>query len=152
MKKIILSTTLMLALVCSCSKSKTEQPQASEPVAQDTIKPAHAEQAKETKADSLKTAKITPELAYEGINNYCHKEFDWSPAKENPSIMYVAMGDETETEYKVIFRSYTGSFTYFYVNKKTGKTRIEEFVPALDITQESGTLNLFDYVKKEIRL
>ena len=140
---------VMLAIVSSCSKSKTEQPQASEPVAQDTVKSAHAEQAKEIKADSVKTAKITPELAYEGINNYCHKEFDWSPAKENPSIMYVAMGDETETEYKVIFRSYTGSFTYFYVNKKSGKTRMEEFVPALDITQEAGTLNLFDYVKKE---
>ena len=148
MKKILFSMAIMLAIVSSCSKSKTEQPQASEPVAQDTIKPANAEQAKVVKADSVKTAKITPELAYEGINNYCHKEFDWSPAEENPSIMYVAMGDETETEYKVIFRSYTGSFTYFYVNKKTGKTRIEEFVPALDITQESGTLNLFDYVKK----
>ena len=46
-------------------------------------------------------------------------------------------------------RTATGSFTYFYVNKNTGKTRIEEFVPALDITQESGTLNLFDYVKKK---
>ena len=148
MMKILFSMAVMLAIVSSCNKSKTEQPQASESVAQDTIKSAHAEQAKETKADSLKTAKITSELAYEGINNYCHKEFDWSPAEENPSIMYVAMGDETETEYKVIFRSYTGSFTYFYVNKNTGKTRIEEFVPALDITQESGTLNLFDYVKK----
>ena len=140
---------VMLAIVSSCNKSKTEQSQASEPVAQDTIKSANAEQAKVAKADSVKTAKITPELAYEGINNYCHKEFDWSPAKENPSIMYVAMGDETETEYKVIFRSYTGSFTYFYVNKKSGKTRMEEFVPALDITQESGTLNLFDYVKRK---
>jgi hypothetical protein len=149
MKKILFSMAVMLAIVSSCNKSKTEQSQASEPVAQDTIKSANAKQAKETKADSLKTAKITPELAYEGINNYCHKEFDWSPAKENPSIMYVAMGDETETEYKVIFRSYTGSFTYFYVNKKSGKTRMEEFVPALDITQKSGTLNLFDYVKKE---
>ena len=150
MKNILFSMAVMLAIVSSCNKSKTTQPQASEPVAQDTIKSAHAEQAKVAKADSLKTAKITPELAYEGINNYCHKEFDWSPAKENPSIMYVAMGDETETEYKVIFRSYTGSFTYFYVNKKSGKTRMEEFVPALDITQEAGTLNLFDYVKKAI--
>ena len=149
MKKILFSMAVMLAIVSSCNKNKAEQPQASEPVAQDIIKSANAEQAKETKADSVKTAKITPKLAYEGINNYCHKEFDWSPAEENPSIMYVAMGDETEAEYKVIFRSYTGSFTYFYVNKKTGKTRIEEFVPALDITQESGTLNLFDYVKKE---
>ena len=150
MKKILFSMAVMLAIVSSCNKSKTEQPQASEPVAQDTIKPAHAEQAKVAKANSVKIAKITPELAYEGINNYCHKEFDWSPAEENPSIMYVAMGDETETEYKVIFRSYTGSLTYFYVNKKSGKTRMEEFVPVLDITQEAGTLNLFDYVKKAI--
>ena len=121
MKKIITSLTLMLLLVCSCNKNKVEQAQAPE---------------------------ITPELAYEGVNNYCHKEFDWSPAKDNPSIMYVAMGDETETEYKVIFRSYTGSLTYFYVNKKSGKTRMEEFVPALDITQEAGSINLFDYVKE----
>ena len=92
---------------------------------------------------------ITAEMAYEGINNYCHSNYDWSVAEENPSMMYVAMGDETETEYKVIFRSYTGAFTYFYVNKANGTTRMVEYVPALDIESEAGTINLSDYLDKK---
>ena len=47
-------------------------------------------------------------MAYEGVNNYCHSEYDWSVAKENPSIMCVEMGEETDSAYQVIFRSYTG--------------------------------------------
>lgn len=93
--------------------------------------------------------KITKEMAYNGINNYCHQNFDWSIAKENPDIMFVEMGEETDTEYQVTFRSYTGSLTYFYVNKSDGKTRIVEYVPALDIKEESGTISLFDYLDKK---
>lgn len=95
------------------------------------------------------SSNITAEMAYEGINNYCHSNYDWSVAEENPSMMYVAMGDETETEYKVIFRSYTGAFTYFYVNKSNGTTRMVEYVPALDIESEAGTINLSDYLDKK---
>ena len=42
--------------------------------------------------DSTDTEKrrITAEMAYEGVNNYCHREYDWSVAKDNPSMMYVA--------------------------------------------------------------
>ena len=93
--------------------------------------------------------KITKEMAYNGINNYCHQNFDWSIAKENPDIISVEIGEETDTEYQVTFRSYTGSLTYFYVNKSDGKTRIVEYVPALDIKEESGTINLFDYLDKK---
>ena len=92
--------------------------------------------------------KITAELAYEGVNNYCREEFDWGPAEEDPDIMYVELGEETETEYQVIFRSYTGAFDYFYVNKEDGTTRIVTYVPALDKTEENGTINLFDYLEK----
>ena len=92
-------------------------------------------------------SKVTKEMAYDGINNYCHQNFDWSIAKENPDIMSVEMGEEIDTEYQVIFRSYTGSLTYFYVNKSDGKTRIVEYVPALDIREESGTINIFDYLE-----
>ena len=52
-------------------------------------------------------------MAYEGVNNYCHKEYDWSVAEDNPSIMYVEKGESSDTEYQIIFRSYTGSFVYF---------------------------------------
>ena len=98
--------------------------------------------------DANAKGKITKEMVYNGINNYCHQNFDWSIAKENPDIMSVEMGEETDTEYQVTFRSYTGSLTYFYVNKSDGKTRIVEYVPALNIKEESGTINLFDYLDK----
>ena len=94
-----------------------------------------------------KTDRISAQMAYEGVSNYCHSEFDWSPAQENPSIMYVVLADSTDTEYKVVFRSYTGALTYFHVDKESGSTRMVEFVPALNIENEAGSINLRDYLK-----
>ena len=94
-------------------------------------------------------SEITAEMAYEGVSNYCHSAYDWSVTKENPSIMYVQMGEETDSAYQVVFRSYTGAFVNFYVNKTSGTTRMEEYVPTLDVRNEAGTINLFDYLKKE---
>ena len=91
---------------------------------------------------------ITADMAYQGVNNYCHSAYDWSVAEENPSMMSLTMGEETETEYQVIFRSYTGAIVYFYVDKTTGTTRIVEHVPTLDVKNEAGTINLFDYIEK----
>jgi len=93
-------------------------------------------------------SEITAELAYEGVNNYCHKEYDWSVAEENPDIMYVQMGEETDSTYQVIFRSYTGAFVHFYVDKTSGTTRIVEKVPSLNVEEEAGTINLFDYFEQ----
>jgi len=90
---------------------------------------------------------ISKEMAYEGVYNYCHSMYDWSIAKDNPDIMYLKMGEETESEYQVIFRSYTGSFVYFYVDKLSGITRLIEYVPNLDIKEEAGTVNLYDYLE-----
>ena len=101
--------------------------------------------------DTLRT--ITKEMAFEGVNNYCHKEYDWSVAKEedevNPDIMYVQMGEETDSAYQVVFRSYTGAFVYFYVDKNTGTTRMVEKVPSLNIEEDAGTIELFDYLGKQ---
>ena len=63
-------------------------------------------------ANSTKS-EITAEMAYEGVCNYCHSTYDWSIAKENPSIMYVQMGEETDSAYQVVFRSYTGALVNF---------------------------------------
>ena len=93
-------------------------------------------------------SEITAEMAYEGVSNYCHSAYDWSIAKENPSIMYVQMGEETDSAYQVVFRSYTGAFVNFYVDKTSGATRMEEYVPNLDIKEDAGTINLFDYLDK----
>ena len=94
-------------------------------------------------------SEITAEMAYEGVSNYCHSAYDWSVAKENPSIMYVQMGEETDSAYQVVFRSYTGAFVNFYVNKTSGTTRMEEYVPTLDVRNEAGIIDLFDYLEKE---
>lgn len=90
---------------------------------------------------------ITAEMAYEGVSNYCHSTYDWSVAESNPSIMNVEMGEETDSTYQVIFRSYTGAFVNFYVDKTNGTTRMEEYVPSLDVKSDAGTIELFDYLK-----
>ena len=88
-------------------------------------------------------------MAYEGVSNYCHSAYDWSLAEANPSMMYVEMGEESETEYQVVFRSYTGAKVYFHVDKKSGTTRIVEHAPVIDVEEETGTINLYDYLKKD---
>ena len=93
-------------------------------------------------------SEITAEMAYEGVSNYCHSAYDWSIAKENPSIMYVQMGEETDSAFQVVFRSYTGTFVHFYVNKASGTTRMEEYVPTLDVKSDAGTINIYDYLDK----
>ena len=67
----------------------------------------------------------------------------------NPSIMYVQMGEETDSAYQVVFRSYTGAFVNFYVDKTSGTTRMEEYVPTLDVKSDAGTIDIFDYLEKE---
>ena len=133
MKQLVISSLFIALLLCSCNNGKTTE-----------------SQVENTQTLELKeSAKITAEMAYEGVNNYCHSEYDWSVAKDNPSMMYVKMGEETDAEYQVEFRSYTGAFVYFYVDKTSGATRMVEYVPNLDVKNEVGTINLFDYLKKE---
>ena len=120
MKHIAFSFILTALLFCSCGSKSTKESQ----------------------------SKITAEMALEGVNNYCHSAYDWSIAKDNPDIMYVQMGEETDSAYQVVFRSYTGAFVNFYVNKKSGTTRMEEYVPTLDVRNEAGTIDIFDYIKK----
>ena len=89
---------------------------------------------------------ISAEMALEGVSNYCHSAYDWSVAEDNPSIMGIEMGEETDSAYQVVFRSYTGAVVNFYVDKASGSTRMVENVPALEIEEETGTINLFDYL------
>ena len=67
----------------------------------------------------------------------------------NPDIMYLTMGEETDSTYQVVFRSYTGAFVHFYVNKTSGTTRMVEKVPSLNVEEDAGTIELFDYLEKQ---
>ena len=132
MLKFIAFTFVFLVLfLCSCRNNKADATQSSDAQTEDTLKT------------------ITADMAYKGINNYCHSAYDWSVAKDNPDIMYLTVGEETDSTYQVIFRSYTGAFVHFYVNKTSGTTRMVEKVPSLNVEEEAGTIELFDYLEKQ---
>ena len=131
MKYIAFTFVFVALLLCSCNNNKVNEAQSTDVQTEDTLRT------------------ITKEMAFEGVNNYCHKEYDWSVAKDNPDIMYVQMGKETDSAYQVVFRSYTGAFVNFYVNKTSGTTRMEEYVPTLDIRNEAGSIDIFDYLEQK---
>ena len=130
MKYIAFTFFFVALLLCSCNNNKVNDTQSTDLQTEDTLRT------------------ITEEMAYEGVNNYCHKEYDWSVAKDNPDIMFVQMGEETDSAYQVVFRSYTGAFVHFYVDKTSGTTRIVEKVPSLSVEEETGNIELFDYLGK----
>ena len=131
MKYIAFIFIFVALFLCSCNNIKVNDTQSTDLQTEDTLRT------------------ITEEMAYEGVNNYCHKEYDWSVAKDNPDIMFVQMGEETDSAYQVVFRSYTGAFVNFYVNKTSGTTRMEEYVPTLDIRNEAGGIDIFDYLEQK---
>ena len=118
---ITLSIVLVTLLLCSCGSKGTNGSQ----------------------------SEITADMAFEGVNNYCHQEYDWSVAKDNPDIMNLTMGEETDSTYQVVFRSYTGALVHFYVNKTSGTTRMVEEVPNLNVEEDAGTFELLDYLEKQ---
>ena len=130
MKYIAFTFVFVALLLCSCNNNKVNDTQSTDVQTEDTLRT------------------ITEEMAFEGVNNYCHKEYDWSVAKDNPDIMFVQMGEETDSAYQVVFRSYTGAFVHFYVDKTSGTTKMVEKVPSLNVEEEAGTINLFDYLEK----
>ena len=121
----------LVLFLCSCRNNKADVAQFSDVQTEDTLRT------------------ITADMAYEGVNNYCHSAYDWSVAKDNPDIMYVQMGEETDSVYQVVFRSYTGAFVHFYVNKTSGTTRMVEKVPSLNVEEDAGTIELFAYLEKK---
>ena len=131
MKYIAFIFIFVALFLCSCNNIKVNDTQSTDLQTEDTLRT------------------ITEEMAYEGVNNYCHKEYDWSVAKDNPDIMNLTMGEETDSTYQVVFRSYTGAFVHFYVNKTSGTTRMEEYVPTLDIRNEAGSIDIFDYLEQK---
>ena len=139
MKSIIFPFVFVALLLCSCHNSKTNQ--ANDPDSQTEMQNSQSANPSE--------GKITAEMAYEGVNNYCHKEYDWSVAEENPDIMYLTMGEESDSAFQVVFRSYTGAFVHFYVDKTSGTTRMVEKVPSLDVEEDAGTIELFDYLEEK---
>lgn len=93
----------------------------------------------------VESGEFTEEMAYEGIKKYCNETYGYT---ENSSSMYIEIGDGTDDEYQMRFRSYTGAYVYFYIDKSTGVARMVETVPDLNVEEEVGTINVYDYLNK----
>ena len=91
---------------------------------------------------------VSKDAAYEGVSRYCERELGMGMTAEGYSVN-LETGEETDSEYQLIFHSYTGALTYFYVDKASGATRMTEYVPSLDSASEAGTFSLFDYLGPE---
>ncbi len=138
MKKIFFATTTLAIalLMVGCSNTNEE--------IKNIPKPSDNSEVAIVEPSTVET-QLTDETAYEAIQNYCNEKYGYTPAS---SSMYLVKEDETDNEYQIKFRSYTGAFVYFYVEKETGVTRMVEKVPDLDIEEEAGTINVFDYLNK----
>jgi len=137
MKYTVVPFVLSALLLCACGESHTKRVSDTDSAAEypEALVATHG--------------KITAEMAYQGVSNYCHTAYDWSVAEDQPDLMYIQMGEETDDAYQVVFRSYTGALVHFYVDKTDGHTSLVESVPSLGIEEDAGAFELFDYLGKE---
>ena len=64
------------------------------------------------------------------IERFCREQNpDLNNMSQDEYSFYWELTSETEQEYVVTYCSYTGSFTYFHVNKATGEVTTMEYVP-----------------------
>ena len=144
---LLLALLMAVSMLAGCDSrnegTNTQQPEENtQPPEESAQQPSEAET-----ADSP-VLPVTEEAAYEGVQSYCERAFGWDGKAEEGSA-WLAMGTGTDSEYQVIFRSYTGALVYFYVEKASGNTRVVEYVPALNTEHEAGSFNLFDPPEKE---
>ena len=144
MKKLlcmIIAVFIVFAMLPGCGSDNVpaDEPEGQED--QGTV-PSENEEPDEPK-DVIPETKVTEEMAIEGVGNYCRREYGWRDGEDGS---YLSQGEETDSEYLVVFRSYTGSIVNFFVEKADGFTRITEYVPALNTETEAGSFDLFDYL------
>ena len=94
--------------------------------------------------------KLSDVQALSAIQNYC---FTVNPALkdsvsegEYPTYWEVVSSDEREIV--VLFRSYTGALTRYYIDRETGEAYVTEFVPGITPEEQrtEESLNVRDYL------
>ncbi len=98
---------------------------------------------------SIKT--LTQEQALSAIKNYCYNNNpDLKDMEESDEYtIYWDVSTNDENEIVVLYRSYTGAETRYYINPASGETYVTELVPGI-IDEEERTeevLNAWDYYK-----
>lgn len=83
------------------------------------------------------------------IERFCREQNpDLYNMSQDEYYFYWDLTEETEQEYVVTYRSYTGSFTYFHVNRGTGNVTTMEYVPGITDGEVPGAeeFQIWDYI------
>lgn len=143
----LLSVMLITAL-CGCGR-KSEAAEPAEPAAGEVIVSTPVPEAS-PEAESEKEEKLSDEQAMSAIENYCYSV---NPdleriVNEEEFPVYWAISSSEENETVVLFRSYTGAQTRYYINRITGETYVTEFVPGIMLEEErtDESFNARDYL------
>ncbi len=92
---------------------------------------------------------LTDEQAVNAVRNYCLSANpdlkDIAEAGEYPVYWEISSSDDKEIV--VVFRSYTGSLNYYYIDRTSGDTYVTEFVPGITAEEEKTdeSFNVKDY-------
>ena len=93
---------------------------------------------------------ITSEQALSAVQKYCYTV--------NPDLeaivdsgeypVYWDVSSVDKNEIVVLFRSYTGALTRYYIDPKSGDTYVTEFMPGISANEErtGESLNVRDYL------
>ena len=162
-KKVIIPVLLCVAaLMTACGEKKssdtsslfegidaeTQSQQAEETNQEPSDTPA--EEAVQTETTAANTDVLTEDQAYAAVINY-NKAIGSGIDGEINSEGYSEYWDVSTNEdgkIVVLYRSYTGAQTYYYVDKTSGETYVTELVPGvIDEEQETGEkFNARDYL------
>ena len=78
MKNIAIASVLMVVLFCTSCRNSTNMTPNAKTESLDSLQNGQSDGSGSIVA---KKSGITAEMAYKGVNNYCHKEYDWSACK-----------------------------------------------------------------------
>ena len=88
---------------------------------------------------------------FRGEDPHCMLIEDLAYYQQHPEERLVfeqSQQHSSERPHEQFIDVYTGALVYFYVDKVSGTTKMVEHVPALNIENEAGTIELVDYLRK----
>lgn len=100
-------------------------------------------------SNSQSSKELDRDQALAAIERFCREQNpDLNNMSQDEYSFYWELTSETEQEYVVTYRSYTGSFTYFHVNKATGEVTTMEYVPGITDGEVPGAeeFQIWDYI------
>ena len=100
-------------------------------------------------SNSQSSKELDRDQTLAAIVRFCREQNpDLNNMSQDEYSFYWELTSETEQEYVVTYRSYTGSFTYFHVNKATGEVTTMEYVPGITDGEVPGAeeFQIWDYI------